>query len=232
MGKCIDNLSEEWRTIPDFDNYEVSNKGKVRSVNYNRKGYVSELKPFLSGSGYKQVTLCKKGKKYRFEVHRLVAQTFIENPNNYAVVNHRDENKLNNDVTNLEWCTMAYNNQYSRGAKVIQQDLEGNLIAQYNSYYEACCATGISMYMLQQCCWGKRDNYNGCVWNLVDDSIICQATKKKISVYDIEGNFIKTLDNAVIAGKATGVTVPAILWMCNGNKTRSKYKFRFKFYGE
>ena len=110
-------MKEEWRAIKGYENlYEVSNLGRVRSLERYVKSktgtrIVKEriLKPVNVGSGYLGVGLYKEGKVRIIYVHRLVAQAFIPNPNNLPEVNHKDENKTNNRVENLEWCTREYN---------------------------------------------------------------------------------------------------------------------------
>ena len=147
---------EEWRAIENFPNYEVSNTGKVRSLNYNHTGRPKELKQGKSASGYFQVMLWKDRKHhYNKTVHRLVAEAFLSNPQNYAQVNHKDENKLNNIVENLEWCSAKYNYSYgTRGARisvsltdnphfskpVYQLDTQGNIINEFPSIASAARA--------------------------------------------------------------------------------------------
>ena len=111
---------EEWRDIKGYEGaYQVSSYGRIRSLdriverktgNYKHKGRI--LKQNDDTHGYLKVNLTKHDKKKTFKVHRLVAQAFIPNPNNYTVINHKDENKTNNKVENLEWCTSKYNNNY------------------------------------------------------------------------------------------------------------------------
>lgn len=104
-------LKEEWRNLEfmGYPNYEVSNFGDVRSLNY---GLMSENR--INKQGYKRVRLYTNGKKKEMLVHRLVAFAFVDNPNKeeWNVVNHKDENKLNNRFDNLEWCTNEYNLTY------------------------------------------------------------------------------------------------------------------------
>lgn len=123
---------EIWRDIPGYEGkYQASNLGRIKSldrlvtcgkqVNFI-KGRI--LKPSLQGKEnlrYQSVSLCDDGKIKRFLVHRLVAMAFLPNPNNLPQVNHKDENQLNNNLDNLEWCTVTYNNNYgTRKQKAIE----------------------------------------------------------------------------------------------------------------
>lgn len=100
-------MSEEWKKISEFPTYSISNAGRVRNDTRNRI-----LVGGFDRDGYRQVTLSYNGKQYNRRICRLVANEFIENPNGYPCVNHIDENKSNDNVTNLEWCTYKYNNNY------------------------------------------------------------------------------------------------------------------------
>ena len=100
-------MIEEWRPIVGFEGlYEVSNTGQVR----NCRGKL--LRPGLNHNGYLKCVLCKKGKTKTIYIHRLVAQAFLSNPDNLPQVNHKDEDKTNNSVDNLEWCDSKYNVNY------------------------------------------------------------------------------------------------------------------------
>lgn len=110
-------MIEEWRAVPGYEGlYEVSDQGRVRSIDrYDSIGRLRKkryIKLLLHSSGYFSVGLSKKGKVTIYLVHRLVAQVFIPNPLGLPQVNHKDEDKLNNNVDNLEWCTAKYNNNY------------------------------------------------------------------------------------------------------------------------
>lgn len=93
---------EQWRKIEGYENWSVSTHGNVRNdkLGKNLQKYVDR--------GYEHVRI--RGNALR--IHRLVATAFIPNPNNYPMVNHKDENKINNNVKNLEWCTNKYNCNY------------------------------------------------------------------------------------------------------------------------
>lgn len=99
---------EEWKNVIGYEGlYEVSNKGNVRNVRSNKL-----LKLSKNCYGYIQVHLYKNGIRTGLKVHRLVAQAFIPNPDNFPQVNHKDEDKTNNNVENLEWCDAKYNMNY------------------------------------------------------------------------------------------------------------------------
>ena len=101
-------MMEEWRAVPGYEGlYEVSNTGNVKSLIKNKI-----IKGFINRSGYRLVGLSKNGIRKKITIHRLVAQVFIENPDNLPEVNHKDEDKTNNNVDNLEWCDRKYNNNY------------------------------------------------------------------------------------------------------------------------
>ena len=103
---------EEWRDIEGYEGlYQISNKGRVKSLNYRMTRKEGILKP-NDTQGYLQIRLCKNKNHKHYYVHRLVADAFIPNSNNLPEVNHKDEDKHNNCVDNLEWCTSQYNANY------------------------------------------------------------------------------------------------------------------------
>lgn len=115
-------MQEEWKVIKFTDTdgkihdytglYEISNMGRVRSLNYRRTGEVKILKQTSNGNGYLRVFLYNNKKPKKFYVHRLVATMFIPNPNNLQEVNHINEIKTDCRVENLEWCNREYNMNY------------------------------------------------------------------------------------------------------------------------
>lgn len=107
----MENLTsnEIWKDIKGYESlYQISNKGNIFSKRKNKN-----LAKTDNGKGYKLVSFHTKGKRKNFYVHRLVAEAFIENPNNFKTINHKDFDRSNNEVTNLEWCTQLHNVRYS-----------------------------------------------------------------------------------------------------------------------
>lgn len=98
--------------IPNYPDYLIESDGRIFSLKRN-----IWMKPSLGNNGYYGLELANKDGHKRLSIHRLVALAYIPNPNNYPIVNHKDENKLNNNVENLEWCTAKYNLTYGSTIK-------------------------------------------------------------------------------------------------------------------
>ena len=160
---------EVWKPVPDYEDlYEVSNTGKIRSL-CGRYGYLNELKQCIGSRGYLLVTLCRKGKQKTMNVHRIVATAFLPNPNGYPCINHKDLNKQNNMVSNLEWCSYTYNNTFAERAK--RSGKKRNLPVKcietgeiFYCAYEASRRTGIRQSRISMCCNGKIKTSGGFHW--------------------------------------------------------------------
>ena len=123
-------MNEIWKDIKGYEGkYKVSNLGNVYSYLTNKK-----LKPGID-KGYLKVNLRKDGKTKQFTVHRLVAQAFLTNDNDYPCVNHKDENPSNNNVDNLEWCTYEYNNNYGTIKERISKTHKGKNAGEKHPMY-------------------------------------------------------------------------------------------------
>ena len=147
----------------DLKNYLISRDGRI----FNSKN--NELAKTIT-NGYYIVKIKKKS----YSVHRLVALTYIKNPNNHPVINHIDENKLNNKVENLEWVTQqencnAHTKSISHERKVIQKDLEGNIIRTYNSVTLAGQSVGLTRHAINKVCFGKNKTAGGYKWEYEND---------------------------------------------------------------
>ena len=166
-------LNEIWKPIKGYEGlYEVSNLGRVKSLVNNKGQYREKILKHNIRNGYPSVTLCKNKKLKSFAIHRLVAEAFLPNPDNLPCVNHKDENRLNNFVDNLEWCTYSYNVNYGTGLKrrsitqskpVLQYDKNGNFIKEWQSTME-CGRNGYCQVHVSECCRGKRKYHKDCIW--------------------------------------------------------------------
>lgn len=170
-------MNEEWKFIKGFEGfYQVSNFGNVSSIDryvmskcgsYRlSKGIV--MKQYKDKKdGYLHINL-RNGKLNKvYQVHRLVAEAFIPNPDNLPQVNHKDEDKTNNHVDNLEWCSLLYNIRYGTGLKrkitnrckkVYQYTLDGEFVREWESVAE-CGRNGFKCSSISLCCNGKRKTH-------------------------------------------------------------------------
>ena len=165
--------------IKDYPEYYVTDNGDVYSRNYRNTGRIKKMTPVKRPDGYLRIML--KGKGYY--VHCLVAETFIPNPDNKSQVNHKNGDKTDNRVENLEWCTRSENVRHAYDvlhrrapyqgklgkkdpkARIVQQiDKSGNIVAEYYGIGEAERQTGFSKSGISKCCLGIRDTSRGFVW--------------------------------------------------------------------
>ena len=158
---------ERWKSIAGYEGlYEVSDLGRVKSLWYGKEKI---LKPGKTHDGYLQVNLYKDGQRKMQLVHRLVAEAFIQNPNNLETVNHKDEVKTNNVASNLEWMSQTDNVAYSRPQLAMRSvqmfdKKTGELLATFPSTNEAERVTGIAHQSISECCNEKRKSAGGYVW--------------------------------------------------------------------
>ena len=166
---------EIWCPIKGYEGlYEVSDQGRVRSL---KSGKERILKPGSDKYGYLMVCLCKNGEKKNLLVHRLVAQAFIPNPDNLPQVNHKDENKTNNYVHNLEWCSSKYNANFGTRTQrqaeklskpVLQYTKYGVFVREWKSTRDVERNLGYFHNNISYCCNGKHKSAYGYVWKYKD----------------------------------------------------------------
>lgn len=186
-------MKELWKYIPSFEGiYQISNFGRLKSFKKNPNGYI--LKQTNKKGGYFAVVLSCFDKKRHTRIHRLVAESFIPNIHNKYEVNHKDMNKQNNHVDNLEWVTKSENNIHASKLKpeknfgmirynqiihpktILQFDFENNLIAEFNNSKEAQDKTGVCQRNILQVAGkdeykpGKtRKQAGGFIWKFKED---------------------------------------------------------------
>ena len=230
---------EEWRDVVGYEGcYMVSSMGRVYSCpNHIHNGMI--LKADKYQNGYYRVALSRHGKKKYIMIHRLVAQAFIPNPNNYPVVNHKDENKANNFVGNLEWCSIKYNNTYGKvsrkerilncklGRAVVQMTLKGEDIAVFSSLNEAGRYVGVSAANIASACTGFVKTSAGFKWRYADDAVP-HSKAKLVAQYTLDGEYVKTFQSVRSAAKATGSSMSGISETCEGRR-RTSHGFVWRY---
>ena len=166
-------MKEIWKDKKDYEgHYQVSNWGRVKSIKFGKERI---LKLTKDKDGYFFVNLYKNNKSKTFKVHRLVAEAFLPNTDNLPLINHKDEDKSNNIVSNLEWCDRKYNCNYGtrnkrigksntngkRSKPVLQYTLDGKFVREWESYRE-CKRNGFNH--VSECCRGKLKSCGGFIW--------------------------------------------------------------------
>ena len=165
------NRVEIWKPVIGYEGlYKISNMGRVKSIKFNKEKILFLQKDKY---GYLRVGLRKMGKLKNYFVHRLVAEAFIPNPNNLPIVNHKDENKQNNCVENLEWCTVKYNNSYGSAIfkrkeklkkTIVQYTLTNTPIKEWRSAKDIEMELGLSHQLIGRCCLNKCKSAYGYIW--------------------------------------------------------------------
>lgn len=168
--------------IKEFPEYYATDSGDIYSANYRRTGRIKKLVPYKCKNGYLYVVLCDGDKHYHKTVHRLVAETFIPNIDNKGDVNHKNGNKTDNRVVNLEWATRQENIRHSfsslgqkpimlgkfgkdhNRSKIVLQVKNGKIIAEFYGTREASRKTGICQSCISRCCCGQEPSAGGYQW--------------------------------------------------------------------
>lgn len=168
---------EIWKDITGYEGlYQISNMGRVKSLNYRHTKTPCIMKQNIYNNGYLSILLSKDGIKTKFLVHRLVGLAFIPNLECKPEINHINEIKTDNRVNNLEWVTRKENNSYGtrnqrsseiQSKAILQYDLEGNLIREWKSMVE-CGQYGFDQGHISKCCNGKRKTHRNSVWKFKD----------------------------------------------------------------
>lgn len=161
------------KPIPCFEGYSITSDGRVFSHKSNKM-----LSPKIDKYGYVVFTLQKNGKSHCKTAHRLVAQTYIENPDGLPCVNHINEDKTDNRVSNLEWVTVKQNNNHgtrnvrmaqSKSRKPVVQILSDGTAIRYKGVKDAWRKTGIAWSQIAKACKGKLNQTHNSIWRYVNE---------------------------------------------------------------
>lgn len=227
----VKNIEGEiWVDVPNYEGlYQISNFGNVKSLSRyvsapdklggRRKMKEPLLKFDVCKNGYLRVHLTKDCSSKHFLVHRLVAEAFLPNPQNLPQINHKDEDKTNNGVDNLEWCDAKYNSNYGERTKrasiakfktVKQYDMQGNFIREFSSLKEACDSIGMR-FSQKSCREGK--SVGGYQWRMNDEpcGIYVEkrgdnAPKSHIKIITPDGS-IRLFDGYSDASRFLGISI-------------------------
>lgn len=173
---------EFWKTIKGYNGlYMVSNLGNVKSLGNDKSRKERILKPYLNNNGYCYVNLSKEGKIKNYTIHRLVATTFLPNPDNLSQVNHKNEDKTDNRVSNLEFCDNRYNSNYgtrnermakARQKPIIQLSKDNVYVKQWESATQVERELNINDGHIGDCCKKKRNTSGGYKWMYLEDYLL------------------------------------------------------------
>lgn len=256
---------EIWKDIPNYEGYyQVSNIGRVRSLDrvainslgrkYYYKGKI--LRQVFTKFKYFRIELNKSGYSRAYFTHVLVAIAFIPNPNNFPVVNHKDEKPSNNKVENLEWCTIKYNTNYGTAIQrrsktislpVVQLTKNNEIVKIYDSGTIAEEKFGYSQGHISLCCVGIEEYSAGYKWvylkdykpELTEEEILHYKNvkapipenvhKKKIVKLSLDNEFVKQYDKIIEAANEYGAKWgTAIVACCKGRLERA-YGYKWMY---
>lgn len=254
---------EVWKIIPRLNsNYAVSNYGRVKSLSrsihqeYRNRTTTTQtriLRLTKTPYGYLSCRPLVDGKLGNEIVHRLVAEAFIPNPDKFPVINHKDENKMNNVVSNLEWCTRKYNSNYgtcqerraaslskamAEKSEIINQyDLEGNYIQSFQGKRDIIKA-GLRYETVRRCCNHKQKTSEGFVYRFDGEEFSLEPDKSMIGVgakailcFDMSGNLLHSYQSARDASfaiKGVNGILPGISRCCRGERP-SAYGYKWRY---
>lgn len=168
-------MIEEWKDIEGFEGlYQVSNLGRVKSLerkvnadfNLGKTHIYKEkiLKPYKEARGYLKVTLYNNGKKKKFKVHKLVLEAFVGKSE--LTINHKDENKMNNNLNNLEYMTNKNNVRYSQAKKVVGININTGEKIFFNAMGDVK-EKGFNQSHVSDCCLKKRNKHKNYIWRFI-----------------------------------------------------------------
>ena len=251
-----------WKKVPGYDDYEASEDGQIRKISTQR--IVKQSQNQVNHYMYASLSWRDEDgvlKRKNCLVHRIIATTFLPNPDGLPQVNHKDSNRVNNDISNLEWINVSDNLKHSfrdgrrfeacsRNASqnfkewhektkkpIIQKTLDGDIVEIFSSVREAANKTKITYTNIGFAANGKRLTAGGYKWEFVNSKSQEPLVKKskcvKVEQLSLDGNLINIFNSIVDAAKATGCSERGISAVINGrNKTSGGFKWRRVSQGE
>lgn len=216
--------NEIWKEIKGYEGlYAVSNKGRVMNI---MSGKV--LKPGINGNGYENVVLCKNGKHKNYKVHRLVAQAFIPNKLNLPEVNHIDECKTNNDVSNLEWVSKSDNIRHSIhkcSCRINQLTLDGEFVKVWNSSMDIERELAFDKGSIIHCCKGRQRSAYGYIWRYVNPDSQ-RVINRPVAALTKDGELVAEYRSAAEAARGLKIR-PNQICLCLKGTYKSAHGLRF-----
>lgn len=228
-----------FKQIPGFSDYYASKSGDIFSI---KSGKLVRKKFYNAKDGYCTTGLTPDDdtKQYRYRVHRIIAQTWLENLKNLPTVNHKDGDGRNNKVDNLEWASHSDQVKHAvetgllkrKTKEICQADEEGNLIAEFSSMKEAYEKTGVSINTISAACVGKYRMSGGFTWyykeNFVGQKMRKFGNCKTVHQYTLKGKFLKEYESVNEAAETMGVHPSTMAEACRGiQKTCKGYVWEY-----
>lgn len=245
-------MKELWKDIENTDGmYRVSTEGRVIVHDFRAKGYWSPLTISTNPAGYKSVSIYYDGVRKRRTIHRLVGEAFLPNPDNLPVINHKDQNPSNNNVDNLEWCTVQYNCTYADAVErrknrivgvyrsndaVAQYTMDGEFVAVHKSSRDAsfaiCGSRTEKAENIVQVCRGARNHCGGFQWRYAFDGFPQKLPPYRktdmVEQLTLDGKHVAYYKSSYEAQRATGAQPAQILKCCKGHRIQSAgYKWKY-----
>lgn len=221
-------MDEIWRPVKGYEGlYEVSNMGRVKSL-HTSQGII--LKQCTRSGGYAGINLHKGGTCNYKLVHRLVATAFIRNPNNYECVNHKDGDKKNNTVDNLEWCTRSYNAKHAYRNNLMSRNGQKKSVilykryGEYSSVTEAAEALEIEPGSLSNAIH-KSQSINGFIGAIEKDTHVRYGVT--INIYNDKLEFLGQVSSASASARFAGMSASTVIKCCKEKVFSGGHTFRF-----
>lgn len=211
-------VNEIWRDVVGYEGrYQVSNLGRIKSLNYLRTGKEKVLKPSVTDTGYYRVQLCKNGKSVGIALHRLIATTFIANPDNKRCVDHINTIRTDNRVENLHWCTHKENSNNELSRLHNSEAKKGRIISE--EHRRNLSEAGKGKTHTEEEKRKISEGNKGKVLSERHKNILRKLHSKAIVQHTLDGAFVKEWKSAREAETTLGMSRGGISRCCNG-----KYK--------